>query len=30
MWRRYVKRMEEAGVSREPVEGAFEQRPKSK
>ena len=30
MWRRYVKRMEEAGTSREPVEGAFEQRPKSK
>lgn len=30
MWRRYVKRMEEAGVSREPSEGAFEQRPKSK
>jgi DUF971 family protein len=30
MWRRYVKRMEEACVSREPVEGAFEQRPKSK
>jgi DUF971 family protein len=30
MWRRYVKRMEEACASREPVEGAFEQRPKSK
>ena len=30
MWRRYVKRMEETGTSREPVEGAFEQRPKSK
>ncbi len=30
MWRRYVKRMEEARASREPVEGAFEQRPKSK
>ena len=30
MWRRYVKRMEEAGMCREPVEGAFEQRPKSK
>jgi len=30
MWRRYVKRMEEAGTNREPVEGAFEQRPKSK
>ena len=29
MWRRYVKRMEEACASREPVEGA-EQRPKSK
>ena len=30
MWRRYVKRMEEAGMCREPAEGAFEQRPKSK
>ena len=30
MWRRYLKRMEEAGASREPVAGAFEQRPKSK
>jgi DUF971 family protein len=30
MWRRYLKRMEEAGASREPSEGAFEQRPKSK
>jgi DUF971 family protein len=30
MWRRYVKRMEEAKASREPVAGAFEQRPKSK
>ena len=30
MWRRYVKRMEEACASREPVEGPFEQRPKSK
>jgi len=30
MWRCYVKRMEEACASREPVEGAFEQRPKSK
>ena len=30
MWRRYVKRMEEACASREPVAGAFEQRPKSK
>ena len=29
MWRRYLKRMEEASASREPVEGA-EQRPKSK
>lgn len=30
MWRHYVKRMEDACASREPVEGAFEQRPKSK
>ena len=30
MWRRYIKRMEESGTSRVPVEGAFEQRPKSK
>jgi len=29
MWRRYLKRMEEASASREPVEGAA-QRPKSK
>ncbi len=30
MWLRYVKRMEDAGANREPVEGVFEQRPKSK
>jgi DUF971 family protein len=30
MWQRYLKRMKEAGASREPVAGAFEQRPKSK
>ncbi|HEX9742039.1 MAG TPA: DUF971 domain-containing protein [Nitrospiraceae bacterium] len=30
MWRHYLKRMEEARASREPVEGPFEQRPKSK
>jgi len=30
MWQRYLKRMTQAGVSREPVAGAFEQRPKSK
>lgn len=30
MWQRYVKRMEVAGTCRESVEGAFEQRPKSK
>lgn len=30
MWRHYLKRMEEARMSREPSEGAFEQRPKSK
>lgn len=30
MWRHYLKRMEEARMSREPVAGAFEQRPKSK
>jgi DUF971 family protein len=30
MWQRYVKRLEEAGASREAVAGAFEQRPKSK
>ena len=30
MWRHYLKRMEEVRMSREPVEGAYEQRPKSK
>jgi len=30
MWQRYLERMEQAGASREPVEGAFEERPKSK
>jgi len=30
MWQRYLERMDQAGASREPVEGAFEQRPKSK
>jgi len=30
MWRHYLKRMEEARASREPAEGPFEQRPKSK
>ena len=30
MWRHYLKRMEEARMSREPSEGAFEQRPTSK
>ncbi|OGA72350.1 MAG: 1-(5-phosphoribosyl)-5-((5-phosphoribosylamino)methylideneamino)imidazole-4-carboxamide isomerase [Betaproteobacteria bacterium RIFCSPLOWO2_12_FULL_66_14] len=30
MWQHYLKRMEEAGASRDPVPGAFEQRPKSK
>ena len=30
MWRHYLERMDEAKASREPVEGAFEQRPKSK
>ena len=30
MWRRYLKRMEEAGASREPGPAPFEQRPKSK
>jgi hypothetical protein len=30
MWQRYLERMEQAGASREPVEGGFEQRPKSK
>jgi hypothetical protein len=30
MWQRYLKRMTQAGASREPAAGAFEQRPKSK
>lgn len=30
MWNRYLQRLEEAGASREPAEGAFESRPKSK
>ncbi|MDP1717226.1 MAG: DUF971 domain-containing protein [Burkholderiales bacterium] len=30
MWRHYLKRMEEAGASREPGSAPFEQRPKSK
>ena len=30
MWQRYLERIEQAGASREPIEGAFEQRPKSK
>ena len=30
MWRRYVKRMEEAGASREQGSAPYEQRPKSK
>jgi len=30
MWQRYLKRLEEAGVSREPSPVPFEQRPKSK
>ena len=30
MWGHYVKRMEEAGANREPADGPFEQRPKSK
>ena len=30
MWQHYLERMEQAGASREPVAGAFEQRPKSK
>ena len=30
MWQRYLKRMEEAGASREPGPAPFEQRPKSK
>ena len=30
MWQRYLKRMEEAGASREPGPAPFDQRPKSK
>ena len=30
MWRTYLRRMEEAGASREPLSGAFPQRPKAK
>lgn len=30
MWQHYLQRMEEAGASREPVPGAFPERPKSK
>ena len=30
MWRHYLRRMEEAGASREPMPGASAQRPKSK
>ena len=30
MWRHYLRRMEEAGASREPTPGAFQERPKSK
>jgi len=30
MWRHYLKRLEEAGMSREPGPAPFEQRPKSK
>jgi DUF971 family protein len=30
MWQHYLQRMEEAGASREPVAGAFPERPKSK
>ena len=30
LWRQYLKRMEEAGASREPGPAPFEQRPKSK
>ena len=30
MWRHYLKRLEEAGASREPGPAPFEQRPKSK
>ena len=30
MWQRYLTRMTQAGASREPAAGAFEQRPKSK
>jgi DUF971 family protein len=30
LWQDYLQRMEQAGASRDPVPGAFEQRPKSK
>jgi DUF971 family protein len=30
MWRTYLRRIEEAGASREPLSGAFPQRPKAK
>lgn len=30
MWQHYLRRMEEATASREPVPGAFQERPKSK
>lgn len=30
MWARYLKRLDEAGASREPAKGPFEGRPKSK
>jgi len=30
MWQQYLRRMEDAGASREPGPGPFEQRPKSK
>lgn len=30
MWQHYLQRMAEAGASREPVPGAFQERPKSK
>jgi DUF971 family protein len=30
MWQHYLQRMEEAGASREPMPGAFPERPKSK
>lgn len=30
MWEHYLRRMEQAGASRDPAPGAFEQRPKAK